>query len=324
MRKMLPLILILAMALPGLAQISFQFEVYGGYSFINPADLNMYSDYYEKWINFYYDKKLEYNENIGAISNLEKEKTGEFVKIKSAIPFGGRIKAILRENLAVSVSMDYFSKTVSSTPSFVYTYTSGMLHFTTSREFSKYELYVKAFNPKLNIHYLIPELTSFAGGILGAELFAGPGLILASCGTHRTYVNLFKWGTGILERKEDDLKKDGSGKGISLNMGGRLNFAFSEKAGVFLAGELIYGKVKNPSGEGYWKWTKYHYIQGSSSAQTSWEGEWYIREFSWSPYWGSFSETYPESSPSNLNEKVRDFELNLSGFRLLFGFFVKF
>ena len=104
-----------------------------------------------------------------------------------------------------------------------------------------------------------------------------------------------------------------------------MNVTLAENLGMFFGGEYLYGKVKKISGEGYWKRSYTDSFGLSSSNSGSWEGDWYVMEISATGLsWGDYETELPESDPQFLDSKVRDFVLDLSGFRVIFGFFFRF
>ncbi len=201
------------MVFPAMAQLSYQLEFYGGYAFLNPADLNLNSDYRDKTTSFFYDDYYEYYNSMGLFSNIRKEKNGEFAKLKSAFPFGGRFKVLIGENFAVSLGVDYFSKTASSSPSFRYDYVQLSMPRTKTQDFTEYELYAKALNPNVFLHY-IAEL-----GAAGAEIYAGAGLLFTNCSAYWVYTNRYER-LGFWEEGKREFKSEGSGKGYSFHAGG--------------------------------------------------------------------------------------------------------
>lgn len=326
MRRLILALLILTMVIPVMAQVSFQLELYGGYAFLNPADLNLWSDFAEKYFAFWYDDYYEWIESLGGISDLEVEKSGEFARLKSGFPFGSRFKVLIGERFAVSLGVDYFSKTASSNPSFKYDFILSGSLLPASEEVNnqKYELFAKAVNPNLSFHYIIPELSEVAGSVIGAEVYAGAGILLADCSINWVYGIRSERPTYWRERSYD-YKQDGSGKGVSLHAGARMNIAFAENIGVLFGGEYVYGKVKKVTGEGYSKSTYTSSLGTSSSRVASWEGDWYI--FETSPIerpWGYYKMEFPYNDPNGSDFKTRDFVLDLSAFRVIFGFFLKF
>ncbi len=101
--------------------------------------------------------------------------------------------------------------------------------------------------------------------------------------------------------------------------------ALAENLGMFFGGEYLYGKVEKISGEGILKRNYTNSSGMSSSNSVNWEGNWYIMEISATGLpWGDFKTEHPSNNPDYLDKKMRDFELDLSSFRIIFGFFFKF
>ncbi len=297
------------------AKISVMFEVFGGYSFLNPADLNLHSDAWDKSVHFYFHKYLEFLESQNFISNLELQDEGAFPTIKNAIPLGARVKFLVGKSFAFGLGVGYMSKTASATPTFTANYNYGGNPQTASYSFSDFSLSLSAVNPNITLHYVIPEA---AGGEFGFEFYAGVGLLLAKAKFSRE-LNVEYPSIQI----NSVMERDGDGKGISVHAGLQGNFMLTENTGIFLAGEYLYGKVKKLTGLTTFR---SHTVTSTEdrTSSTQYEGEWYITDFNGSEAWGSVYYEYPENNPNLIDHKTRDFVLDLSSVRLLLGLFIKF
>ncbi|MDH5744883.1 MAG: hypothetical protein OEZ52_15170, partial [Candidatus Aminicenantes bacterium] len=116
--------------------------------------------------------------------------------------------------------------------------------------------------------------------------------------------------SGILEKK-------GSGTGIALDVGGRLAYPLFESLRIFLEGGYAYQVTKNISGDG-------REIKDDSSE--TWDGRWSIKREEIRTPWGELVLDIPTNYwPTNSDsEKLRDFELDLSGFQLRLGLSFRF
>ena len=73
-------------------QARVSFELYGGFSTLNPEDLNLRADHEESVQLYYNDDYFNHETETGKISSWSKVVEGEFSKIKHALPLGLRIK----------------------------------------------------------------------------------------------------------------------------------------------------------------------------------------------------------------------------------------
>jgi hypothetical protein len=116
--------------------------------------------------------------------------------------------------------------------------------------------------------------------------------------------------TGILEEK-------GSGTGISLDLGGRLNYPIISSFEIFLEASYAYQVVKSVSGPGREE------IDGRTA---TWDGRWGIKGETVSAPWSEIETESPTGYWPNNSEddRIRDFELDLSGFQLRLGLSFRF
>jgi len=89
---------------------SFKVELYGGFTFINPSDLNLLVDYDNKIQEFFYDSYLNYLQTRSQIRSWTKKQKEDRSKIKNAIPLGIRLKYHLNTSIIVSAGFKYLSR----------------------------------------------------------------------------------------------------------------------------------------------------------------------------------------------------------------------
>ncbi len=300
-------------------KLAFKMEVAGGYAFVSPADLNLFSEMWEKTFKFYYEDQYAYKESIGDISDVELTKEGEMPKVKSVIPFGGTLKLVIGRNFAVGLGLNYFSKTCSDSVFYEVSYqtSSGSDSFTRS-SLPEFTLSLSAVNPYLSLHYLVPELFYMFGNPGGVELYAAAGMIFAKFSASQTW----NYEVPGLEL-QSKYSWEGNGKGFGFNFGARGNFPLSEKAGFFLAFEYMYGKVNKLTGTTtYDTYVKIGSREVRSSGQH--EGDWFVIKSHTSEAWGVLDIYYPVNDSALLSQKLRDFILDLSAPRILFGIYIEF
>ena len=116
---------------------------------------------------------------------------------------------------------------------------------------------------------------------------------------------------GVLEEK-------GSGTGLALQAGVRLDFEFDKKYGLFAEGGFAYQEVSDMYGPG---------TRSMTTSRETWEGEWGIKQDVKVMPWGTASFLWP-SNAWNLAQgtwwRTRDFELDMSGFQIKLGIYFRF
>ena len=122
---------------------------------------------------------------------------------------------------------------------------------------------------------------------------------------YMTYSN-----TGVLE-------EEGSGIGIALDLGGRLSYPIIRRFEIFLEASYTYQVVKSISGSGR---------EERNGRSATWDGQWSIKNETVAAAWGELESEFPTGYwPTNSEEdRLRDFELDLSGFQLKLGLSFRF
>lgn len=299
-----------------------QIEFFGGFSFINPSDLNMRADFDKGEDEFRYNGWHNYWQSEGEIIYWEKETERDLKAVKTVLPFGFRLRFNLTSNFALSLGFSNFSKTQKS--SFKFSYVAewyDWLHSTLEVDYSPYILFVKGYIPMLGIHY------SAGSNSIGFEGYITGGPLFAKCGyeIERNYNYSGEW--EYWSHSTSKLKEEGKGTGIGIDAALRLNLKFNRIMGLFVEGVYSYQKISNISGPGTEDY-EYNNSYGEVELESdSWEGEWGIKEVTYTYDWGSQTYQFPSNFWEDLSgdeRLVRDFTLDLSGFQIRLGLFFRF
>ena len=293
----------------------FQLEVYSGHSAFNPGDLNSIVDYDNSIRDFYYDYQFNYLRNTYEVWSWTSNPQGEMNKLKKAAPVGLRLKYFLNPSLAVSLCIKHFSREESSVPSFSYTQIrrSGERYFE-DLEYSPYSLSTQGLSPLVGLHLVKPLSGSFS-----LEGFFSGGLLFAQCRylSHWRY----KWtmwdpsGFHVPTISEGRLEQQGEGTGLALELGLRLNFQLNRWLGTFLTVGYSLQKVSKISGHG---------SEEIDRIRRDWQGEWGMKQETLVAPWGNLEVQFPTNYWPSEEGRGGDFQLDLSGFQLRFGIFVRF
>jgi hypothetical protein len=295
----------------------FQVELYGGIVFLNPSDLNLFVNNDNQEQEFFYDSYFDFLVAKDQIESWTQNQAEERKEIRRSYPIGGRIKYYLSETIALSLGFRYMSSTHTLDLDFQYFRNElSDERYEESIRYSPYSLSAKAYIPSLGIHILkrLNDSLLLEGFICGGPMFAdcrylsdwsyewvteGPGY------RYLTYSSL-----GILE-------EEGSGTGIAIDLGGRLNYPVFRSFEIFLEASYAYQVVKSISGSGR---------EDRDGRITTWDGRWGIKSETGATGWGELESEFPTSYwPDNSEaERLRDFELDLSGFQLRLGLAFRF
>jgi len=300
-----------------ISQKKFRIELYGGFTLLNPSDLNLFVDYDNRIQEFNYESLLQYLQDNEQIRSWIKTQKGNRRKIKNAFPFGVRLKYYFNSMIAVSVGFKYLSsKRVSE---FDFQYTRNELsgeQYIENMIYSPYSLSAKAYAPMLGIH-----IAKKIKNALVLEAFLSGGPLFVEC--HYLSDWIYEWwisGTGynwLMFTSAGVLEEKGTGTGIALDLGGKVSYPLADDVEIFLEGGYSYQIAKTVSGEG-------REVLGESSE--TWDGQWGIKKEEITSPWGELEVELPTSDwPGNSSSgKSRDFELDLSGFQLRLGFSFRF
>jgi hypothetical protein len=295
----------------------FQIELYGGFTTLNPSDLNLFVSYDNGIQTFSYDAYLDYLQTNTLIQSWTKSQDKERQKIKNAFPLGARLKYHLNRTIAVSLGIKYLTSKHESDIELQYTRTNfDNEQHRESLAYSPYFLSTKAYVPLLGIHIMkkIKNALTIEGYLAGGPMFVECQYLSDwnyewwIQGTHYNWLTFQS--SGLLEKK-------GNGTGIALDLGGRLAYPLFKGLGIFLEGGYAYQKAKNISGDGR---------EVRDDRSETWNGRWSIRRENISAPWGELVLDLPTNYwPNDSNAgKPKDFELDLSGFQLRLGLSFQF
>jgi len=296
----------------------WRIELFGGFSPIDPSDLNMRAAFDDMRNTYYADDYFLYLVNQGSITSFVRSNEGGKANLlKHTIPVGVRMRYAITNWFDISLGLNYFTSSAKSNFKNIYEIVEdGGPPVFYSDELFNYSLFVRGFSPSLGIHLgkrITPSLR------MEAYLTGGP--LFAECSYFMDWVT--EWplsdssgdygntNEGILEEK-------GSGTGLALQAGIRLDLEFAKNYGLFTEGGFAYQEVSDMYGPG---------TRSMTSSRETWEGEWGIKQDIRIMPWGTSSFLWP-SNAWNLAQgtwwRARDFELDLSGFQIRLGIYLRF
>ncbi len=314
MRKALLPILFLILIFGLSAQVKFQLEFDGGYSFASSETLSKAQSLYVGFLEEFV-KAAKEAEAAGSISNLKIEEEGEFKTAKNLLSMGGRFKVLIAENFGISLGVNYLTRNVSGTPAERLDFVMGGIAQTEKVEMLKQNMKADVFMPEVALHLIMP------GEVVGFEVWGGVGYANVNVESDAH----LKWRheeSGFWQELQvHDIYK-GSAKGIAFDFGGRINLWFAENVGLFIGGGYILAKFKELKGEGSYEKKEEDSTGWSSTDSRSWTNEtWYLATVD---LLGRKKVEFATNDPNYATDKTGEFELNLSNFRVLVGFFFTF
>lgn len=298
-------------------------EFFGGYSVLNPDDLNTQADYYDEYYNWYYGSQYEYyRSSHESYFQYNESKNGKFKKIENVFPLGVRIKFHATSKLAFSLAFQYIAKEVTSSVEYQYKVRSAIPDdpqfvddHTRSLDFSPFSLSIKGYVPLLGVHYTIPLARSFH-----LEVFVTGGILFASYRYLNEYTSRY---SNSYEYWSETVRKDdyeGKGNGFTTGAGMRAEFYVLKNIGLFIEGKYAFQRAGQIFGSG-----TYDYCYKDSNAPEigeptlSWESYWGLSSVSLRREWGDFSGNRLSSFSEKTDPPVKDFHLDLSGLQIRIG-----
>jgi hypothetical protein len=293
----------------------FQVDLFGSFSTLAPSDLNLLVDHDNKIQEFFYDSYFAHLQGTGEVSSWTKSQEGNRNKIKSAFQLGFRLRYYLNDTLAVSIGLRYLSGRRASNLEFEYTRneTAGDRQ-TEYLSYSPYSLSATAIIPQLGVH-VMKNIKAFL-----VEGFFSAGPIFAEC----QYLAEWKYAWRIVGEDYDFdpfetegiLEEKGKGMGLSIDLGGRVQYPLFSGLGVFLEGGYSYQVVKKISGPGR---------EHRGEINDAWDGTWGVKKETVTAPWGTLESEFPTNywPEGSADAKIRDFALDLSGFQIRLGLSVR-
>jgi hypothetical protein len=286
----------------------FRIEVYGGLTLMNPRDFNLLAKAEEKYNYIFFQERL-----IGTNGYF----TNDFATIGKALPAGLRLRYGVSRRFDVSVDVEGFRKAETTNVSGTFSYGSGWT-ITESKAYSPFRLGLKAVSVTGGLQLKIP-----AGPSTELEVGMAVGWAWAR------FDFLSSWTAGldltedgeVISSSVDGGTLEGNGKGRApvAKLMVRLNRALGRRLGVFVETGAVYCRMKSLSGGG-------RETHVSVPGESVWEGPWGIkREVIEMPY-----DSVTVFVPTNYwegwvgGQRERDFVLDISGLRLVFGLYLKF
>ncbi|MBN1272948.1 MAG: hypothetical protein JXB26_11830 [Candidatus Aminicenantes bacterium] len=285
----------------------FELEWDGGFSLINPEDLNLRTGFQEAYEKYWNEDFLAYALDKGYIESLDVQKLGEYKKLRRAIPLGLRLKYSLSASLAISLGLKVVSG--SSFSETFHQYICGLQGGgSITRNYSYFPLNVSAWGiaPMMGAHFslfLNPRL-QLAAYVSGGPLFGFCRQIMGKSSLESSNINPGQESYYKLEYK-------GSGLGMALDTGIQVRYPLRSRINVFFEGGYSFQRIKKISGTGK---------TDTGTSVDTWEGDWGIIRYQNSGLWGTMDETYFTNSwDGREDEWIRGFVLDLSGFQVKAG-----
>ncbi len=304
-----------------LFSLGIQLEFYGGLSKLFMKDFNKIAEFRQNYEQFFYQDKLLYLQEKGEIEGLSFTQDGDFKKLSIAIPLGARLRINLTRHISLSAGINYLARQQTSEITVTYGWKEEGQELKMVNYYGPFQLYFKAVNPTLALHLNFPSQMKLWGSGVSFEGFLEGGPVDGEIQALYSFSSQKSMSGAALERETESWQEEGEGKGFCLYAGGRVNLHFSEVSGLFIALRGRYGKLEDLSGSGWKEYSRSSWTGQMLQERQEWEGSWSIKEESFSEEWGEFTLSRPAIMGG---QQTGSFKLNLSGFEVIVGIFLRF
>jgi hypothetical protein len=295
-------------------------ELFGGFSTLNPTDLNRRPEYDKLYEDFYTEYRYAYyHDAYGEFVTYSGQVDGEFKKIRQALPVGLRLKYELTPTLSVSLGFKYLSNRRDSRVTYRYDVrqvdpdaVQFYDEFSLFQENYPYSMSVRAYIPMLGVHYKLGKIRFLN---LEAYLLAGP--MFARCEFMRRRASRSLDSYEYLTEQDSSLEMKGKGTGLALDAGLQINMRVAGPVYLMMEGGYAYQSAWKVTGPGSAETTTWDSNSAGYTDSTAWDGRWTMVEGTLENEWGRFPFSYPTSQYEAAG--TRDFKLDLSGFQIRLG-----
>ncbi len=297
-----------------------QVEVFGGFSALNPKDLNGRVEYDRLYEDFNTELRYGYyHDTYGDFVTYSGRVDGEFNEIKHALPFGLRLKYDLTPVLSVSLGFKYLSNKRDSRAT--YRYDVRVIapdsvqfydEFTLFQENQPYSISVEAAVPMVGVHYKLGKIRA-----LNFEAFLAAGPMFAKCEFMRRRYASSLDSYEYLTEQDSSVEMKGTGTGLALEAGLQVNLRLVNHVYMLMEGGYAYQSAWGIKGPGSAETTIRDSNMAGYTESTAWDGKWTMVEGYLENEWGRYRYAYPTGQPRTGN--AADFKLNLSGAQIRLG-----
>jgi len=280
----------------------FQIELYGGISFVNPKDFNLFSKAEQQYNDIYFIERLR---------GYDGYFTNDFPEIREMVPAGLRLRYLASEKLSFSLALEGFfqKKELSFEGSFGYSSTSSENH---TKSYDPFRLDLSGYALLGGIHYRMP-----VGSKTDIEVGAAAGWAKADFDFSSNWYYTASYEEPSLSYYSVDggiLEGNGSGNGFMAQGMLRLNRMLGRRIGFFVESAYTFCRIKSLDGNG-------RETRIGTPGETKWEGTWGIKREEIHVLWGDQEVLVPTNYWEGwiASQRERDFVLDLSGFRLVLG-----
>jgi hypothetical protein len=280
----------------------FKLELSSNLLFASPDHFNTLPETEQQFLSFYFDPVYD-----------SANTRGSFNSIHSLFSVNTRLNYVLSSKFYLSVGFSYLWRNQISKNHITYTRDDDWRIVTDVLDYPEMVMQVRALIPALGIHYSLPvsSKVTIIGSLTGGPVFAS---LNYSNEVIQTITSDFGDSTFPFWNSEKSLTMEGQGTGISLTGNIRLEQDFSRSLGIAIEGGYAWQRVGKISGDGSMT------IDG---IRTDFSGEWGLVKEDILTAWGEIQLIFPTNNWDEFGQTSEDFILDLSGFYINIGVYLR-
>jgi len=306
---------------------NFSIELYGGYSNLNPGDLNGNADYEEAYLQFYYVQRFDYFHSIyGDNYTFENLRTGDerFKTINHGFPLGARIRYAISPTLSFSIGAQYLRGTQNSRSGMIVDVQDSSGSASSSPNLLTYEFENSGFGLSASA-WLLQAGAHFGwdvGSKFRVEIYFVGGPMFARCRFNSERHSTMTDQTGFRSENVASFEMNGSATGASAELGGQIRLKTVRFLDIFLEGSFAFSEASGLRGPGSSQTIYEDSNTGQNVSSDSWNRQWSIPVSDVKTAWGRFRASQAGNASDFIFGSKR-FVLSLSRFQLKAGIAVR-
>jgi hypothetical protein len=287
--------------------------VFGGLTGTDPRDFNRRAETDQRRV-ILHDEFYRYLRQTGAISFYQADLGDSLRPLRVSLPWGIQVRHALSDGLSLSVGLTglWGAAVTESQNSFTVVEASGRQYIYNYR-IKDFTLAVAGWSPAVGL-----QAGWNLNRVLRVEARVGGGPLFASC---RYYLDVTEapfsdTGSVLEEPFIGQLEEKGTGVGWVAEAGLSALWTLGRNWGLQFDAGYSFRRVDRLAGPGLYEW-------GAESK--TWDGDWGLKTWTKDAPWSHFEYVYPSNhwEGEDLLKRAGDFRLDLSGFQLTVGIFIR-
>jgi len=309
---------------------NFSLEFYGGYSKINPNDLDKHAQYEESYLQFYWLNRFNYmHSNYGDAYLVTSTRSGDsvFKTLQKATPYGVRLRYQVSPTFSLSLGVQFLDGTQSSNVGLMIDMQDQRPDVADHQKFRSFQYQnsgfttqAKAWMPVMGLHFgwNLSSVFRYEVSIAFEPMFA-------QCRTFTQSRIVITMADGYQTDSAYTEEMKGTGFGLGGELGMGLFIRPLKNARLFIEGSYAFRAISELSGPGWNRISSRDSNGIYDETSANWSNKWLIQRAYDYRSWGSFASIHIQNQHTYEvagNNGYSNFSPELSGlqFRAGLGF----